>query len=90
MIDLDRIEEGKVLLKDVLAKTDSTLDQVYAHVFLALGAKAEGNLTLAREHAEGSSENRPGLQGVENAWLIYSGLPMHEAETAALCAKTVR
>ncbi len=59
LIDLGRIEEGKAMLEDVLDKTTSTIDKTYANIFLALAAKQQSNLTLAREHAEKASKIDP-------------------------------
>jgi Zn-dependent protease len=51
LIDLGRVTEGKAMLKGVLSRTESSIDKSYANVFLALAAKSEGNIQLAREHA---------------------------------------
>ena len=51
LVDLGRIEEGKTMLEGVLAKTTSTIDKTYSNIFLALAAKAEGDVTLACEYA---------------------------------------
>jgi hypothetical protein len=59
LVDLGRIEEGRMMLKEVLIKTTSRIDKIYVHIFLALAAKAEGNLALAREHAEKAAKIDP-------------------------------
>jgi len=51
LIDQGRIEEGKTMLEKVLAQTDSMVDKVYSNVFLALAAKATGDLDLASNYA---------------------------------------
>jgi hypothetical protein len=56
LVDIGRIEEGKALLQDVLAKTDSTIDKVYSNVFLALAEKQLGNLELALGYARAAAK----------------------------------
>jgi tetratricopeptide (TPR) repeat protein len=52
LIDLGRVEEGSAMLKEVLEKTDSSIDKSYGNIFLALAEKQRGNLPLAREYAQ--------------------------------------
>jgi hypothetical protein len=59
LIDLGRIEEGKTMLEDVLIKTTSTIDKTYANIFLALAEKQQGNIALAREHAQKAANIDP-------------------------------
>ena len=59
LIDLGRIEEGKAMLHEVLEKTSNDIDRTYSHIFLALAAKHEGNLELAREHAQTAAKIDP-------------------------------
>jgi tetratricopeptide (TPR) repeat protein len=69
LVDLGRIEEGKALLHEVLIKTTSTIDKTYSYVFLALAAKQEGNLELARDHAQkavGINSASPALKRVSD------------------------
>jgi len=51
LIDIGRIEEGKALLEEVLANAQSKVEKTYSTIFLALVAKAEGDLAQAREYA---------------------------------------
>jgi hypothetical protein len=69
LVDLGRIDEGKALLHEVLIKTTSPIDKSYSHIFLAMAAKQEGNLELAREHAEkaaGINSASPALKRVSD------------------------
>jgi hypothetical protein len=59
LIDLDRVEEGKVILKDVLEKTKSPVDKSYANTFLALAEKRQGNIDLARFYAREALKSDP-------------------------------
>jgi tetratricopeptide (TPR) repeat protein len=59
LIDLGRIDEGKAMLKEVLAKTESLIDKVYSNIFLALAEKQQGNLELARENAARAAKLDP-------------------------------
>jgi hypothetical protein len=55
LVDLGRVEEGKRLL----AETSSKMDRAYANAFLALAAKAEGQLDAARKHAAAARKTDP-------------------------------
>ncbi len=59
LIDLGRIEEGKALLKEVLEKTESTIDKTFSNIFLALAEKQQDNLEKAREYAKKATEIDP-------------------------------
>jgi hypothetical protein len=59
LIDRGRIGEGKAILEEVLAQTTSTIDKTYSNIFLALAAKSEGNLALARNHAAAAAKIDP-------------------------------
>jgi hypothetical protein len=59
LIDLGRLEEGRALLLDVLAKTGSNVDKTYSNIFLALAEKQLGNLELARFYAATAAKLTP-------------------------------
>jgi hypothetical protein len=59
LIDLGRLEEGRALLEDVLKKTDSSIDKIYASAFLALAAKVDGDLAKAHEYAHTAARLDP-------------------------------
>lgn len=59
LVDLGRIEEGQIMLKDVLIKTTSTVDKTYANIFLALAEKQQGHLDLARDYAAKAAKIDP-------------------------------
>jgi hypothetical protein len=59
LIDLGRVEEGRAMLLDVLARTDSDVDKAYSNIFLALAEKYLGNLHQAREYARAATKFEP-------------------------------
>jgi hypothetical protein len=52
LLDLGRPEQSVPMLEEVRVKSVNPVDLAYTHVFLALAAKAQGNLDLARGYAE--------------------------------------
>jgi hypothetical protein len=67
LVDIGRIDEGKAILLDVLAKTKSAIDTAYSNIFLALAERQLGNLDLAREYAHSAAKadsTCPALQRV--------------------------
>jgi len=59
LIDIGRVEEGKKMLTEVLAKSSSAMDQTYSNIFLALAFKTEGDIARARDHARAAVTLNP-------------------------------
>lgn len=59
LVDLGQVDQGKLILDRVLLATESATDKGYAHAFLALAAKANGDLELARQHADNAAKISP-------------------------------
>ncbi len=51
LIDIGRIKEGRAILEEVLAKTESTIDKCYSHVVLAQAEEKGGNRKRATQLA---------------------------------------
>ena len=51
LVDIGRIEDGKSMLEDVIDQTTSDFDRIYSAIFLAIAAKAQGKLPVARAYA---------------------------------------
>jgi hypothetical protein len=64
----------------VLEKTTSTIDKTYANIFLALAEKQQGNLNLAREHAEKAAQLDPNCPALKRVSDLLS--PQPETEKA--------
>jgi Zn-dependent protease len=59
LVDLGRLEEGKAMLQEVLARTNGPIEKSYSNIFLALAAKAEGDEARARELAQAARKADP-------------------------------
>jgi hypothetical protein len=59
LVDLGHPAEGREILTEVLKKTKSPVDKLYAHVFLALAAQAEGLHEVALKHAIRAKKLKP-------------------------------
>ncbi len=51
LVDLGRHDQGVAMLTDVLARSENAVDQSYSSIFVALAAKAAGDVETAREYA---------------------------------------
>jgi len=78
LIDLGRIKEGQEILNDVLIKTTSNVDKTYANIFLALAAKQESNLELARELARKATMLDPNCPALKRVSDLLSPEPENE------------
>jgi hypothetical protein len=73
LVELGRFEEGRCLLEAVVGESKNKTDQAYAHIFLALAAKGEGNPSLAQEQARQAAvadPDCPALGRVRNIMAI--------------------
>ena len=84
LIHIGRIEEGSAILKDVMVRSTSLVDETYGNIFLALAARQQGNLELALNHAKRAHEidpNCPALKRVSD--LLEASPPENAPEPSA-------